>query len=239
MNLLVIEHVNKRLGDGARTRTVLRDVSLELGRGEYAVVWGPRGSGRSTLLRIAAGVQTPDSGAVRFEGRPVGGAGAELGAGIGYCHMHFLPGEGRRALDLVMTGLLAGGYGAADARGRANRALERCELSGRTRAPLHELDRAEQVRLALARALVHSPRLLIVDEPTYGVELMQRDAILLLLRSLADDGIAVLASTAEPAGLAGADRTLALGDGVLRGELEPELATVVPLRGRSQHAAAG
>jgi D-xylose transport system ATP-binding protein len=80
---------------------------------------------------------------------------------------------------------------------------------------------------------------LIIDEPTNGVELMQRDGILLLLRALANDGIAVLASAAESADLSGADRTLALSDGELRGDPEPELATVVSLHGRTRRLATG
>jgi ABC-type sugar transport system ATPase subunit len=76
---------------------------------------------------------------------------------------------------------------------------------------------------------VRAPRLLVIDEPTSGVELIERDGILLLLRSLANDGIAVLASSMEATGLSGADRTLALSDGELRGTLKPQLGTVVPL----------
>jgi ABC-type multidrug transport system ATPase subunit len=239
MSLLSIERVSKRIGSGARTRTALREVSLELDRGEYMVVWGLRGSGRSTLLRVAAGLEPADSGVVRFEGRELKSSGVELGEGIGYCHKRFAAGEGRSALDMVMMGLLARGTAPSDARTGAATALERCELSERARVPLGELDPAERLKLALARSLALEPLLLIVDEPTGGVELMERDGILLLLRSFADDGIAVLASTGEPTSLSGADRTLALGDGQLRGELEPRLASVVQLHGASRHAATG
>jgi ABC-type sugar transport system ATPase subunit len=239
MNLLCIERVSKRVGSGARARTALREVSLEVDRGEYVVVWGLRGSGRSTLLRVAGGLEPADSGVVRFEGRVLKGSGVELGEGIGYCYTRFAAGEGRSALDMVMMGLLARGVAPADARASARAALERCELSERGQVTLGELDSAERLRLALSRSLVLEPRLLIVDEPTSGVELMERDAILLLLRSISDEGIAVLASASEPTSLSGADRTLALGGGQLRGELEPHLANVVELHGASRAAAAG
>jgi ABC-type sugar transport system ATPase subunit len=83
---------------------------------------------------------------------------------------------------------------------------------------------------------VLSPSLLVVDEPTKGVDLLQRDEILLLLRSLAEEGITVLASTGEGTGLSGAHRPLSLGDGALRGNLAPGLAPVVPLRRMAEHA---
>lgn len=239
MSLLAVERVTKRVGNGARARTVLHEVSLELDLGEYVVVWGLRGSGRSTLLRVAAGVEAPDSGSVSFEGRRLSRSGGELGAGIGYCHKNFGAGEGRSPLDVVMMGLLARGAGASDARVSSTAALDRCGLLDRARVPLCELDADEQIRLALARSLALSPRLLIVDEPTSGVELLQRDGILSLLRTLADGGIAVLASTSEPAVLSGADRTLALGDGGLRGQIEARMADVVPLRDSARRAAAG
>ena len=69
MSLLELERVAKRYRDGQLERVVLREVSLDLDGGELAVVWGLRRSGRSTLLRVAAGIEAPDEGVVRFDGR--------------------------------------------------------------------------------------------------------------------------------------------------------------------------
>jgi ABC-type sugar transport system ATPase subunit len=93
-----------------------------------------------------------------------------------------------------------------------------------------DLDAAERVRVALARAIVRRPRLLVIDEPTIGVDLLARDGILSLLRSLADEGTAVLTSTADAAGLESADRALTLSDGELTGSAAPDRAAVIPLR---------
>jgi ABC-type lipoprotein export system ATPase subunit len=231
MTLLALEHVGKLHHDGLHERQLLDDVSLELAPGELAAVWGVRRSGRTTLLRIAAGIERPDSGIVRFEGRDLtDGSEDALGEGIGYVQKALQGAETQGALEEVMVCLLARGIARAPARARACAALERTGASHCAASPLWTLDTAESLRVALARTLVLRPRLLVVDEPVKGVELSQRDGILGLLRSLADEGVAVLASTGESTGLSGADRALALGDGELHASPRPELAPVLPLR---------
>jgi ABC-type multidrug transport system ATPase subunit len=85
------------------------------------------------------------------------------------------------------------------------------------------------VRVSLARALLQEPALVVIDEPTTKVEPLERDRVLELLRSLSDDGIAVLMAVDRGASLFAADRALSLADGVLRGHVAPELAPVVEL----------
>ena len=231
MSLLEFEHVSKAYGRGRRQCVVLRDVSLELDVGELVAVWGLRRSGRSTLLRVAAGVEPADSGVVRFAGRDLAAHhGGGLGRAIGYCRKMFRPAEGQTVLEEVMVGLLARGASPEVARTRARNALERTGAEPCAGLKANELDSAEAVRVAIAQTVSHRPSLLVIDDPTLGVDLLARDGILLLLRSLADDGIAVLTSTAEATGLSGADRALSLGEGELNGSLSPKLATIVPLR---------
>ncbi len=231
MTLLALEHVSKRYRDGLHERVVLEDACLQIDPGELAVVWGPRRSGRSTLLRVAAGMEAPDTGAVRFAGRDLAGHGEEvMGVGIGYVRRTVRSAEGQTALEETTVGLLARGIAPRAARARAQAALERTGAARYGALRLGELDEAEAVRVGLARTLALGPRLLVVDEPVKGVDLLQRDPILALLRTLADEGIAVLASAGEATGLSGADRAYALSDGELRGSPRPELAPVVPLR---------
>jgi ABC-type lipoprotein export system ATPase subunit len=239
MSLLELDRVSSRHRDGMRERVVLRDVSLEVDGGEYVVIWGRRGSGRSTLLAVAAGIEAPDAGTVRFQGSDLAGVGGDaLGDGIGYCQKRLRCREGHGILDEVMVVLLARGVAAPQARARAARALERVGVDHKALRP-GELDAANAVRVALARTLALQPLLVVVDEPTSGVELVDRDGILLLLRSLANDGVAVLASTGESTGLSGADRSLALSDGELRGSLTPELGAVLPLHDTERRRASG
>jgi ABC-type lipoprotein export system ATPase subunit len=237
MSLLALENVGKRYRAGQLERVVLREASLTLEAGELTVVWGMRGSGRSTLLRVAAGVEAPDAGVVLFDGRDLAVHAEEvLGGGIGFCQKTFAFTGWQTVLDQVMVALLARGITAADARSRAGAALERAGAARCASMRLAELDRAESVRVALARVLALGPRLVLVDEPIEGVDLLARDAILSLLRSLADEGLAVLASTSDSAGLSGADRTLALSEGELRGSPAPELAPVLALRRSARRA---
>ena len=231
MSLLTLEHVSKHYKRGLRERTALHDVSLEVDHGELVAVWGLRGSGRSTLLRIAAGVEAPDSGSVRFAGCDLADRGGDaLGGGIAYCQKAFRPADGQFVLERMMMGQLARGVSSSTAKTQARSALERAGVGQCASMRSSELDSTEAARVAIARALALQPRLLVVDEPTKGVELRERDEILLLLRSLADDGTAVLTSTSEGSGLSGADRALSLSEGVLSGMLTPQLASVTPLR---------
>ncbi len=228
MSLLELERVSKGYQHGLRTRVGLDGVSLEIEPGELVVVWGERRSGRSTLLRVAAGIEAPDCGVVRFAGRDLSArAGSALGAGIGYCRKRFRSGEDQRVLEQMVLSQLSRGVQRPVAQSRAWGALERVGAKEYAGLTLRELDGAEASLVSIARALTRTPRMLLADEPTKGAELLARGKILLLLRSLADEGLAVLATTGDGPGLSGADRPLSLDDGKLEGALAPaELASV-------------
>jgi len=233
MSLLELDRVSKRYREGRRERIVLKDVSLAVDPGELVMVWGLRRSGRTTLLRIAAGIEAPDGGAVRLAGRDLAEHGERmLGEGVGYVHKALRAREEQGVLEQVAAPLLARGVGVRRAGERARQALARAGGERCAELRVAELGAGEAMRVALARTLVFSPALVVIDEPAATVELGERDQILALLRALVADGVAVIASTGEPAELAGAHRALTLGDGELRGSSTPELAPVVALRRR-------
>jgi ABC-type sugar transport system ATPase subunit len=233
MILLELEHVSKRYRRDERI--ALDDVSLVIDAGEMVTVWGERRSGRSTLLRLTAGIEAPDTGVVRFAGRDLADrGGGTLGDGISYCRTALRSSAGQNIIDQLAAGQFARGIPRPEARSRAWKALERVAAEQcATRIP-EELNREEIIRVAIARALTSEPRLLVIDEPTIGVDLLARDGILGLLRSIVDEGVAVLTSTGEGTGLLGADRVLTLRKGKLRGETTPELATVTDISRRRQ-----
>lgn len=234
MALLALDQVWKRFARGARgvrERVALRSVSLEVEPGELVAVLGRRGSGRSTLLEVAAGIYPPSAGSVSFEGRDLRDRSA-IGAehGIGYCTTGFARVIGETVLEHVAAPLLGGSASALHAHARGQEALRRVEAGSCAELEPRDLDPTETVRVSLARALIAEPRLLVIDEPTLGVRPRERDEVLGLLRSLAhDDGIAVLMTVEEATALAGADRALSIDAGELRGELVPASARVVPL----------
>lgn len=228
MSLLELERVGMRPRRGSRV--ALEGVSMDIHSGEMVVVWGERQSGRSTLLRIAAGVETPDTGTVRFEGHDLTTRDRKkLGQGIGYCRREFHPRRGQTVLAQLISGQLSRRIPQAAALAHSLKALERVHASPCAEFAVNELTTNEVVRVAIARALARDPRLLVIDEPTLGVEPLDRDGILKLLRSLADDRMAILSSTGEGTGFLGADRVLALDKGKLDGELAPNLAPVADI----------
>jgi ABC-type multidrug transport system ATPase subunit len=231
MSLLEIEHVSKRYGRRPGERVALRDVSLQIEPGELVAVLGRRRSGRSTLLRVAAGVEVPDEGSVRFAGHNLTGGGSDVGDGrVGYCQRSFRQDEGKLVLDQIIVRLLARGTSPSSAASQAHAALVRAGAERCAGIEPNDLDGAEAMRVVVARALAGNPRLLVIDEPTKGVDLLERDSILLLLRSLANEGVAVLMSTGETPCLSGVDRALTIGDGELHGRPSSKLAPVLPLR---------
>jgi ABC-type lipoprotein export system ATPase subunit len=239
MSLLELRNISKYHSRGPRRIEILRDVSLEIDAGEFVAVWGLRRSGRSTLLAVAAGVDQPDAGTVLFAGEDLNARGTTgLGNGVGYCHHLKGAPRRRKVIDNVRAGLLARGVPVPITHSDAHKALERVGVERCAELMLGDLDAAEAVRVAIATALVLRPRLLVIDEPTKGVDLLDRDKLMLLLRSLADEGIAVLVSDGDGSGLSDADRTLSLAAGELHGKTTPQIGSVVPLRATGRNTAA-
>jgi predicted ABC-type transport system involved in lysophospholipase L1 biosynthesis ATPase subunit len=220
--LLSIENVSKVYPDGSEVLAVLDCVSFELPAGAQLGLYGAARSGKSTLLRIAAGIERPDCGAVRLEGSDLvrlrGAARARLlRRAIGYIAISdWRPIPGECALDHVATALGSDGFTPREARRKALRVLERVELpSSRRRASVGSLGISERTRLGLARALVREPRLLVVDEPAIMPSITECEQFSQLLRSVAQErSVALLAASSELAALQGL-RLMSLSNGEL------------------------
>ncbi len=231
MSLLSFENVTHRYRHGYRERLALNDVSLCVERGELVGVWGTRRSGRSTLLRVAAGIELAEEGRVTFGGRDLSRwRDRILGTEIGYCQTSFSSVEGACVVERVAAPLLAKRVAPRAARRRAEELLDRVQAQECGERDPCELDGAEIARVSIARALITGPELLVTDEPTSGVGAVARDLILALLRSVANGGCAVLMCTGEASDLSGVDRAMSITEGELRGAAQSSSAEVLPLR---------
>ncbi len=238
MTLLAFEAVTRRHRVGRELRPVLDDVSFELWPGDFVAIRGPRRAGKTTLLRVAAGVETPDAGVIRLAGQDVTHTSANERTrrlrAIGYAPKEWRAASGKPLLDHVAVPLLADGLPLHTAMAKAHAAIERVGASEHAMTPAHELSAANLARAVLARALAREPRVLLVDEPAATAEPEARETLLALLRSLMaqDDGLALMLTTSDIAGLGGASRVLTIHDGHLRSFDEP--AQVIPLTSGGQ-----
>jgi len=232
VTLLAIEHVSKTYQRGRGRLHALEDISLEVNAGEVVGVWGRRFSGRTTLLRIAAGLEPPDRGRVLLDGIDVADyPEGTLRRRIAYCHASFAPAHAELVVEHVAVPLLATGTRIDRACTRAQAMLDRLGAGACAETRPHELAQGELVRVVLARALLQQPQLLLIDEPTSGVDRLERDDLLTTLHVTAkDEHVAVLLTASEAAGTAGADRVLSLEDGALHGEAVRHAAAVVPFK---------
>lgn len=237
--LLSLSGVSKSHWRGARAIPVLRDVSFALEAGDFAAVLGDRRMGKTTLLRIAAGIDVPDEGEVCFTGRSLAsmpdGKRAELWRSELACVWSGSTWPTRKVLDTVTVPLLGSGVTRREARRRASDELARWDIGDAAGAMLHELSDAELQRVAFAEALVRRPRVLLADDPTETLNLMERNHVLAnLQRVVRDERIAVLISATDASGAAGINRLLVLvGNGELREAQTLQPAPVIPLPIRS------
>lgn len=218
---------------GRLERTTLDRVSLKVEPGELVTVAGGRRSGRTTLLRIAAGAIRPSAGTARFAGVDLARR-SMLGTpnGIAYALPHFEPIVGGSVLEQVAAPLLGHGFSMLRARIVAYRLLLRVEMADHASSSAADLDPFETLRVSIARALVTAPSLLLVDQPPDAAAAADRDAKLATqLRAIAHhDAIAIVLTIDDGARLDGVDHVLKLDRGSLR--RAPSSRRVVPLRRR-------
>jgi ABC-type lipoprotein export system ATPase subunit len=209
----------KAYGAGRSRRAILAGVDLDLAAGELVAVVGRSGSGKSTLLHLLGGLERPDAGEIDVGGVRVDRADeralTELRrrrVGFVFQFFHLIP-ELTGAENVTLPARLAGAGAGADARARA--LIERLGVAEASSRLPGVLSGGEQQRLAVARALVNDPVLVLADEPTGNLDEESGHQVLQLLRSLADEGRSVLLVTHEPEAAAIADRVLHLRQGLL------------------------
>ncbi len=189
IDVIDVHDLNKSFG----TKQVVVDLSLSVARGEIYGFLGPNGSGKTTSIRMMCGLLTPDSGSGTCLGYDLRRDSAAIKRNVGYMTQRFSFWEDltiRENLDFI-----ARVYAMTDRREVVDRALEDLGLAGRAKQLTGTLSGGWKQRLALAACMLHRPRLLLLDEPTAGVDPNARREFWEELHQLAAQGVSVLVST--------------------------------------------
>lgn len=215
--LVVADNVTRAYRRGAEEVRALSGVSFQIQRGEFVAVLGPSGSGKTTLLNLLGCMDSPTSGSLRLNGREL----SELSERertrfrreqIGFVFQHFgLVPTLTVAENVALPTLFAR---RSDPR-RVAELLDRVGLTRRHDHRPHELSGGEMQRVAVARALVNKPSLLLADEPTGNLDTATGESIAALFRTLHFGGLTIIVATHNAALAASAQRQLRLGDGRL------------------------
>ena len=195
-----------------RRRRALNRITFNIDSGEIVAVLGPNGAGKTTLLSVAATLLTPSSGDVRFGDWTAASGGGELRRLIGLVgHDLYVYSDLTAVQNLRFFANL---YRVEQADARVQSAVRQAGLDGRDHESIATFSRGMRQRLAIERALVHDPRLVLLDEPFTGLDEASADTLKQRLRSLRERGCMVLVTTHDIEAVDGlADRAMLLADG--------------------------
>jgi len=223
-----LRKVGRAFGDGSTQVQAVRDVDLEIDRGEFVVIVGPSGSGKSTLLQLLGALDRPTTGQVLLEGRQLAELGdgelAELRLkGIGFIFQQFNLIPTLTAAQNVEVALAPNGLSGETREARVKELLQSVGLASRAEHLPSQLSGGEQQRVAIARALANEPHVLLADEPTGNLDSTTGQEIMALLRRLStEEGHTVVLITHDVAIAAEAPRVIRMRDGRLEERIRDE-----------------
>ncbi len=220
--LLSVEHVGKTHWVGPYEKCVLVDVELAIHPGDFVGVWGAQRSGKSTLLRLAAGLELADSGLVRFDGVDLASLSKERRDRLRLREIGLVQGTAgpqssafKTVIDYVAVPLF-GNTTRREARSRALTTLRRLGVAECRNAHWTQLSDGEKTLVKLASGLVREPRLLLVDDPTAGLDTLQLNEMVGLMRQIAiEEQVAVLMTSRILSAITSTHEAFTLSDGRL------------------------
>jgi len=213
--MIDFQHVFKSYG---RSRNILADFSFRVAQGEFVFVSGPSGAGKSTLLKLVAGLEPPTRGTIQVCGQRLDRLSARarpyLRRAVGVVLQDTCLLYDRSAYENVLLPLIVQGLPSSVASARVRAALDKVGLTGQQTAHPIEMSGGEQKRLAIARAIVNRPAILIADEPTANLDHDSARRILTVFRDFNQIGVTLLIASHDEALMAGyATHTLRLEAG--------------------------
>jgi putative ABC transport system ATP-binding protein len=226
MNYLELENISKTYGTGDGRVTALQGVTLSIQAGEFAAIMGESGSGKSTLLTILGVLNTPSGGTYQVNGVDVFAWNGEQQAdfrretlGFVFQSFHLIP--YLSVIENVMLPLTTKRLKEKVKRDMADQALARVGLAAKGRRLPSQISGGEQERVAIARAVVNRPPILLADEPTGNLDTRTGREIMGLLRELNREGMTIVMVTHSPEWARYTHRILHIADGRLEGEERP------------------
>ena len=240
--LLELRAVSRSYWRGLHELRVLEDVSLAIRAGEVVGIYGQRGAGKTTLLRIAAGFEAPDSGTVAYMGANLARCSRRELARLHREQIGWVERGGPHSGELPMRTYVAlplyRRHGPVQAQRRAVEMLARVGARDAAELPWSSLSDTSRVLVTIAHALVREPRLLLIDDPTAGLGIIDRERVVGLLRSAAqEDGLAVLMAVPDMPAMLHAHEVRALSRGRLLAPTDRAArGTVIPFPGSERSA---
>jgi len=222
--VIEVRNASKKYQQGTQEIYALRDVSLNIKRGEFLSIMGPSGAGKSTLLNIMGGLDQPTSGEVIFDQKPLHKiSDNELTIirrrRIGFIFQFFNLLPLLTAMENVGLPLLLEGLPFSEVKPKAESLLQKVGLGDRTENRPDQLSGGEMQRVAIARALIINPAVILADEPTGNLDSHTGEEILFLLKSLNDQNQTIVLVTHDPKAAAYGTRIITMKDGAIADDI--------------------
>ena len=222
MNIIRLENITKKFGEGTKQTAVLQDISLSIEENEMLAIRGKSGSGKTTLLNILAGIDFPSSGSYYFRGKEISLHNQNDAAKFRRKHVavvvqHFALLDDLTAYENISMALWSEGISNKEERKRVESIMEELDILPLKKKYPTTLSGGEKQRVAIARAIIRNPDLILADEPTGALDEATGQQIVSVFQRLHDNGHTIFIVTHDEAVANQCSRTVYLRDGVIVG----------------------